>query len=73
MKKFYRNRNVFSLKDLAVNGNDVKKVMNQKEGKSVGYWLNEILKRIIDGELKNDRDELICWMTGVMDGWIEFK
>lgn len=72
LEEVLQEQECFSLKDLAVNGNDVKKVMNLKEGKSVGYWLNEILKRIIDGELKNDRDELICWMTGVADGWIEF-
>ena len=62
----------FSLKDLAVNGNDVKKAMMLKEGKDVGYWLNEILKRVIDGELNNNRDELIYWMTGITDGWIKY-
>ena len=62
----------FSLKDLAVNGNDVKKAMMLKEGKDVGYWLNEILKRVIDGELNNNRDDLIYWMTGITDGWIKY-
>lgn len=62
----------FSLKDLAVNGNDVKKTMMLKEGKDVGYWLNEILKRVIDGELNNSRDDLIYWMTGITDGWIKY-
>ena len=62
----------FSLKDLAINGNDVKKAMMLKEGKDVGYWLNEILKRVIDGELNNNRDDLIYWMTGITDGWIKY-
>lgn len=62
----------FSLKDLAVNGNDVKKAMMLKEGKDVGYWLNEILKRVIDGELNNNRDDLIYWMIGITDGWIKY-
>ena len=62
----------FSLKDLAVNGNDVKKAMMLKDGKDVGYWLNEILKRVIDGELNNNRDDLIYWMTGITDGWIKY-
>lgn len=61
----------FSLKDLAVNGNDVKENMMLKEGKDVGYWLNEILDRVIDGELNNNKDDLIYWMTGVTDGWIK--
>lgn len=71
LEEILQEQECFSLKDLAVNGNDVKKTMNLKEGKDVGYWLNEILKRVMDGELKNDRDDLIYWMTGVTDGWIK--
>lgn len=62
----------FSLKDLAVNGKDVMDTMLIKSGKEVGYWLNEILTRVIDGRLKNDREDLIYWMTGITDGWIEY-
>ena len=65
-------KSCFSLKDLAVNGNDVKEVMKLKEGKDIGYWLNEILKRVIDGELENNKYDLVYWMTGVRDGWIKF-
>ena len=65
-------KSCLSLKDLAVNGNDVKEVMKLKEGKDIGYWLNEILKRVIDGELENNKDDLVYWMTGVRDGWIKF-
>lgn len=72
LEEILQEQECFSLKDLAVNGNDVKKTMNLKEGKDVGYWLSEILKRIIDGELKNSRDDLIYWMTGIADGWIKF-
>lgn len=71
LEDILQEQECFSLKDLTVNGNDVKKTMNLKEGKDVGYWLNEILRRVIDGELKNDRDDLIYWMTGVADGWIK--
>lgn len=62
----------FSLKDLAVNGKDIMDTMLIKSGKEVGYWLNEILTRVIDGRLKNDREDLIYWMTGITDGWIEY-
>lgn len=67
LNEILQEQECFSLKDLAVNGNDVKKTMNLKEGKDVGYWLNEILKRVMDGEVKNNRDALIYWMTGIMD------
>lgn len=65
-------RQCFTMGDLAVNGDDVMRTMGIKEGKDVGRWLKEILNRVIDGRLKNDRDELIYWMTGITDGWIEF-
>ena len=72
LEEILSEKSCFSLKDLAVNGNDVKEVMKLKEGKDIGYWLNEILKRVIDGELKNNKDDLVYWMTGVRDGWIKF-
>lgn len=62
----------FSLKDLVVNGKDVMDIMHIKSGKDVGCWLNEILTRVIDGRLKNDREDLIYWMTGITDGWIKY-
>lgn len=71
LEEILQEQECFSLKDLSVNGNDVKKTMNLKEGKDIGYWLNEILKRVMDGELVNNRDDLIYWMTGVADGWIK--
>ena len=72
LEEILSEKSCFSLKDLAVNGNDVKEVMKLKEGKDIGYWLNEILKRVIDGELENNKDDLVYWMTGVRDGWIKF-
>ena len=62
LEEILQEQECFSLKDLAVNGNDVKKKMKLKEGKDVGYWLNEILKRVMDGELENNKDDLIYWM-----------
>ena len=72
LEEILAEKSCFSLKDLTVNGNDVKEVMKLKEGKDIGYWLNEILKRVIDGELENNRDDLVYWMTGVIDGWMKF-
>lgn len=72
LEEILAEKSCFSLKDLTVNGNDVKEVMKLKEGKDIGYWLNEILKRVIDGELENNRDDLVYWMTDVRDGWIKF-
>lgn len=71
LNEILQEQECFSLKDLTVNGNDVKRTMNLKEGKDIRYWLNEILKRVMDGELKNNRDDLIYWMTGITDSWIK--
>ncbi len=60
----------FSLKDLAVNGNDVKKYMRLKEGKEIGFWLNKMLKLVINGEVDNTRDNLIYWMSSISDDWV---
>ena len=72
LNKILLREECFSLKDLAINGHDVKTVMMIKEeGKEIGYWLNEILNRVINGDLNNNRDDLIYWMTGISDGWIK--
>lgn len=65
LEEVLQEKECFSLKDLAVNGNDVKNTLYLKEGKDIGHWLNKILNRVIDGELNNDRDDLIIWMKGI--------
>lgn len=72
LEKVLSEKSCFNLKDLAINGNDVKNTMRIQEGKDIGYWLNIILDRVISGELINNRDELIYWMTGIADGWIKY-
>ena len=66
-------KSCFSLKDLAVNGDDVMRVMEIETGKEVGFWLNVILDLVIEGELKNEKEEIIYWMTGITDGWIKYE
>ena len=62
---------VFSIKDLEIDGKDVMKYMLMDECPEVGYWLNHILNMVIDGQMQNNREELIYYMIGVTDGWIE--
>lgn len=51
----------FSLKDLAVNGRDLMAI-GIPEGKEIGVLLNKILSLVIDGELPNERDEIIKYI-----------
>ena len=60
----------FSIRALEIDGKDVMKYMLMDECQEVGYWLNHILKMVIDGHLQNNRDDLIYYMIGVTDGWI---
>ena len=61
----------FSIKDLEIDGKDVMQYMLMDECPEVGYWLNHILKMVIDGQLQNNREDLIYYMIGVTDGWLE--
>lgn len=63
IKEFERQldeeENCFSLKDLAVNGNDVKTLLVLKEGKEVGKALNRLFEMVINEEVENTKDALL--------------
>ena len=48
----------FSLKDLAVNGNDLIGV-GYKSGKELGNTLNKLLQLVIDGDCPNEKEKLL--------------
>lgn len=48
----------FSLKDLAVNGNDII-ALGIPAGKAVGELLNKLLEKVIEGDLPNEREALL--------------
>lgn len=52
-----RENTCFSLKDLAINGYDL---MNKGyQGKEIGLILNEVLNRVVDGDLVNEREIIL--------------
>ncbi len=51
----------FSLKDLAVNGDDIKN-LGIPEGKAIGKTLFELLEAVENGEVKNEKDELLSYI-----------
>lgn len=55
-----KNGECFSLKDLAINGNDLIKI--GFEGKEIGVLLTKCLNAIIDGKVKNNFDDLIDYL-----------
>ena len=58
-RQLEEEENCFSLKDLAVNGNDVKEVLGLKQGKEVGKALNKLFEMVLNEEVENTRDALI--------------
>ena len=62
LEKMYRaeknKNNDFTLKTLKINGEDMKN-MGITDGRMIGYCLNSILLKVIDGELENEREILL--------------
>ena len=71
LEEVLKEKPAFSVKDLEIDGKDVMKYMLMAECPEVGYWLKHILKQVIDGHLQNNREDLIYYMIGVTDGWLE--
>jgi putative nucleotidyltransferase with HDIG domain len=52
-------RQPFSVTDLKINGNDVMKTLNLKPGPQVGKILIELFNQVVEGQVKNEKDELL--------------
>ena len=57
----------YCLKDLAVNGVDLMKA-GVPQGKQIGETLNRLLALVVDGELPNEREALLCAAQGFAGG-----
>ena len=62
------NNECFSIKMLALNGEDILKILNIKPGKQVGVILNSVLDAIIDGKLANNKNEIEKWVVSNFNG-----
>ena len=59
---------------LVITKEDINKYMQLKsDHNAIRYWENIIMSKVKHGKLSNNKEELIYWMTGITDGWIEFK
>lgn len=61
-KVVQEDESCFTLKKLAVNGNDIKEILGIREGREIGEWLNRILSQVIDGTIENTRDDILSWI-----------
>ena len=58
LEEVLQEKECFSLKDLAINGQDLIGI-GYKSNKELGNTLNTILQKVIDGDLPNDREKLL--------------
>lgn len=58
VEKVLKENQCFKIKDLAVNGNDLIE-LGLPKGPAIGETLNMLLQAVIDGECKNNKDDLI--------------
>lgn len=58
---------------LEITREDINKTMMlRSDHNAIRYWENIIMSKVKHGKLSNDKEELICWLTGIADGWIKF-
>lgn len=57
----------FSLKDLAIKGRDILE-LGAEEGKIIGDILNNILNLVIEGQIENNREDLIKFASKLLMG-----
>ena len=58
---YYKEReenNDFTLKMLKINGQDLKDI-GIKNGREIGYCLNQLLMKVIDEEIENKKENLL--------------
>lgn len=56
----------FALKDLAVNGNDLLR-MGIPQGKEIGKYLDILLERVIEGDVKNEKCALLAAVEAMVE------
>ena len=69
MEQILNEDECFSLKDLAINGNDV--LAKGLRGKQVGVALQRSLDAVIDGIVSNEQRELLAFVDHILDEYLE--
>ena len=69
MEKVIDEQACFSVKNLAIHGNDV--VAKGLRGKQVGIALQRTLNAVMDGEVPNEKDDLLAFVDRILDDFRE--
>lgn len=66
MQEIKQDQDCFSLKDLAVNGNDLMQ-LGFPQDKSLGNALNTLLELVMDDKMENDKEKLLTKARELLD------
>ncbi|MBQ8827793.1 MAG: CCA tRNA nucleotidyltransferase [Clostridia bacterium] len=66
-KRILEEKQCFRLKDMKINGNDIKK-LGVKDGKMIGNVLNILLEEVINENIKNEHETLVGAARDIIDG-----
>ncbi len=61
IKEMYNNLEIKSMTDLKVKGSDILKLTNKKQGSWLRELLDELVRKVLKKELKNDKEELLSY------------
>lgn len=62
-RQIIEEKQCFSLKDLAISGNDIMATLNVPQGERVGELLKIALNAVIDGVVENERDKITDYLS----------
>lgn len=69
MQKVLDEQACFSVKNLAINGNDV--LAKGLRGKQVGEALRKTLNAVMDGEIPNEKSKLLVYVDRILEEYME--
>ena len=59
INNIYKNLSIYSRKDININGKDITNILNREPGDYLSGIIDDIEKKIITGDINNDRDGLL--------------
>ena len=65
IEEIIRDNDCFKMKDLKIGGRDLMD-LGVEEGRRVGEILKDVFDKVLEGELPNDRDELILYVKSIL-------
>lgn len=67
VQSLYQELPIYTKSEIRINGNDLQKVLNKKPGKWLGDLMTEIELAILSGDLSNERQKIIEWVSQVYE------